>query len=169
MKDANESAASDGQTTANYSFRRAYETNAFRQFPLITPSRLSSEAGDRGIKSSSSSPFIEELERFDREGAFSPILFETVDADGTDTVVFRDECGYAQWSEYAVGNGFTVAPHPYYSPWQLLYFNDAVELPSISVSIEWLLDDERRATLGSNWRSLLGWQLEHWRKFDQEW
>jgi hypothetical protein len=62
-----------------------------------------------------------------------------------------------------------VAPRPYYSPWQLLYFNDAVELQYHSVPIEWLLDDERRATLGSGHRNFLSWQLERWRQLDREW
>jgi hypothetical protein len=77
-----------------------------------------------------------------------------VDAGGADTIVFRDEQGYVPWSEYAVPEWGRDAPHPYYSPWQLLYFNDAVELPNISVQIEWLLDDERRATLGPDWRTI---------------
>jgi hypothetical protein len=171
MEDINRSAAgaANGQTTVNYSFHRAHETNAFDQFPLITPSKLRSEARDRGIQCSLGSNFLEGLERLDREGAFSPVLFEAVDADGADTIVFRDEGDYVPWSEYDVDDGVTVTPHPYYSPWQLLYFNDAVELPKISVSIQWLLDDERRATLGPNWRTLLGSQLDRWRQLDREW
>jgi hypothetical protein len=160
--------AANGQTIVNYSFRRAHETNAFDQFPLITPSQLRREARDRGIQCSLST-FIEELERFDRERAFSPILFETADADGADGIVFRDEGDYVPWSEYVVPEWGRVAPRPFYAPWQLLYFNDAVELPKISVSIEWLLNDEQRATLGPTWRTLLGQQLEDWRQLDREW
>jgi hypothetical protein len=58
----------------NCSFRRAHETNAFNQFPLITRSKLRDEARDRDIKPSSASSFVEELERLDREGAFSVAL-----------------------------------------------------------------------------------------------
>jgi hypothetical protein len=170
MQDVDESAStSAAHTLVNYSFRRAHETNAFHQFPLITPSKLRSEARERGIQCSMGSSFIKGLERFDREGAFSPILFEMVDADGADTIVFRDEGDYAPWSEYAIDDGFAVAPRPYYSPWQLLYFNDAVELQHHSVPIEWLLDDERRTTLGSGHRNFLSWQLERWRQLDREW
>jgi hypothetical protein len=170
MQRVNESAAAaaDGQTTLNYGFRRAHETNAFDQFPLITPSKLRSDARDRGIQCSLST-FMEELERFDREGAFSPILFEAVGTDGADAIVFRDECDYLPWSQYAVDDGRAAAPRPYYSPWQLLYFNDAVELPKTSVPVEWLLDDEQRATVGPNWRTFLGKQLERWRQLDCEW
>jgi hypothetical protein len=170
MQDVDESASTlDEQTIVNYSVRRAHETNAFHQFPLITPSKLRSEARERGIQCSMGSAFIKDLERFDREGAFSPILFEAMDVDDTETIVFRDEGDYAPWSEYAIDDGMVVAPRPYYSPWQLLYFNDAVELQHHSVPIEWLLDDERRATLGSGHRDLLSWQLERWRQLDREW
>ena len=160
--------AAYGPGTVDYSFRRVHEANAFDQLPLITPSKLRSEARDRGVQWSPAST-LKELERFDREGAFSPILFEAVDADGGDRIVFRDEGDYAPWSEHAVPERGRVVPRPYYSPWQLLYFNDAVELPKISVSIEWLLDDEQRASLRSDQRTLLGQQLEDWRQLDQEW
>jgi hypothetical protein len=170
MQGVSESTAgANGRTVINYSFRRAHEINAFHQFPLITPSKLRSEARERGIQCSMGSSFIKDLERFDREGAFSPILFETMDVDDTETIVFRDEVDYVPWSEYAVHDGMVVAPRPYYSPWQLLYFNDAVELQYHSVPIEWLLDDERRATLGSGHRNFLSWQLERWRQLDREW
>lgn len=167
----NESATdvANGQMVVNYGFRRAHETNAFHQFPLITPSKLRSEARERGIKCPMGSSFLKKLERFDREGAFSPILFEAMDVDDTETIVFRDEVEYVPWSEYAVDDGTVVAPRPRYSPWQLLYFNDAVELSNFSVSIDWLLDDEQRATLGPNWRTLLRLQLERWRQLDREW
>ncbi len=169
MCGVNESAAGavDARTIVGYGFRRAHETNAFDQFPLITPSKLSDEARNRGIQRASS--FREELERLDREGAFCPILFEAVDAEGAEAIIFRDERGYVPWSEYAVPEWGRDAPHPYYSPWQLLYFNYAVELPKISVQIEWLLDDEQRATLGPGWRNFLGRQLQRWRQLDREW
>jgi hypothetical protein len=55
----NESAAgaANGQTIVNYSFRRAYETNAFHQFPLLTPWELRSQGRERGIQPSFSSTF----------------------------------------------------------------------------------------------------------------
>ena len=160
--------AANEPATVDHSFRRVHEANAFDQFPLITPSKLRSEARDRGVQWSPAST-LKELERFDREGAFSPILFGAVDADGGDRIVFRDEGDYVPWSEYAVPEWGRAVPRPYYSPWQLLYFNDAVELPYTSVPIEWLLDDERRGTLRPDQRDLLGQQLEDWRQLDREW
>jgi hypothetical protein len=161
--------AADRPATFDYGFRRVHEANAFDQFPLITPSKLRSEARDRGVRWSPAST-LKELERFDREGAFSPILFGAVEADGGDRIVFfRDEGDYVPWSVYAVPEWGRVVPRPYYSPWQLLYFNDAVELPYTSVSIEWLLDDERRGTLRQDHRTLLVHQLEDWRQLDREW
>lgn len=73
--------AADGPATFDYGFRRVHEANAFDQFPLITPSKLRSEARDRGVRWSPAST-LKELERFDREGAFSPILFGAVEALG---------------------------------------------------------------------------------------
>jgi hypothetical protein len=160
--------AADGPETVDYSFRHVHEANAFDQFPLITPSKLRSEARDRDVQWSPAST-LKELERLDREGAFSPILFGAVDADGGDRIVFRDEGDYVPWSEYAVPEWGRVVPRPYYSPWQLLYFNDAVELSNTSVPIEWLLDDKRRATLRPDQRTLLGQQLEDWRQLDRVW
>jgi hypothetical protein len=155
------------ETITSYGFRQAFEANAFDQFPLITPSKLRDEARDRGIQRASS--FLEELERLDREGAFRPVLFEVMDAEGAEAIAFRDERDYVPWSHYEVPEWGRAVPRPRYSPWQLLYLNDAVELPKISVSIEWLLDDERRATLGPNWRSLLSRQLEDRRQLDRAW
>jgi hypothetical protein len=155
------------ETITGYGFRRAYEAAAFDQFPLITPSKLSDEARDRGIQRASS--FLKELERLDREGAFRPVLFEVVDAEGAEAVVFRDERDYVPWSEYEVAEWDRAVPRPRYSPWQLLYLNDAVELPKTSVPIEWRLDDERRATLDPGLRSFVNWQLERWRQLDREW
>jgi Overcoming lysogenization defect protein-like, TOPRIM domain len=159
--------AAAAETVTGYGFRRACEANAFDQCPLIPPSKLSDEARDRGIQRAGS--FLEELERFDRGGAFRPVLFEVVDAEGAEAIVFRDERDYVPWSEYEVPEWGRAVPRPRYSPWQLLYLNDAVELPKISVSIEWLLDDERRAALGPNWRTLLGRQLKDWRQLDRAW
>jgi hypothetical protein len=170
MPGVNESTAgaADGPGTVGYSFRRVHEAKGFDQFPLITPSKLRSEARDRGVQWSPAST-LKELERFDREGAFSPILFGAMDTDGGDMIVFRDEGNYVPWNEYAVPEWGRDVPRPYYSPWQLLYFDDAVELPNISVSIEWLLDDERRGTLRPIQRTHLGQQLEDWRQLDHEW
>jgi hypothetical protein len=167
MSDPAAGAATD-ETNMGYGFRRAYEADAFDQFPLITPSKLRSEARDRGIHCPLTG-FLEELERLDREGAFCPVLFEAVDADGADTIVFRDEQDYVPWTEHAVPEWGGGVPQPRYSPWQLLYFNDAVELQKTSVPIEWLLDDERRATLGPGWRTFLSRQLARWRDLDRSW
>src|SRR6266542_2971846 len=169
MCGVNDSAAGavDARTIVGYGFRRAHETNAFDQFPLITPSKLSDEARDRGIQRASS--FLEELERLDREGAFRPVFSEVMDAEGAEAIVFRDERDFVPWSEHEVPEWGRAVPRPRYSPWQLLYLNDAVELPKISVSIEWLLDDERRATLGPNWRTILSRQVEDWRQLDRAW
>src|SRR6476469_6381491 len=86
----------------NYSYRKAYESGAFHQFPLITPSKLSSEARNRSINCSFGSTFVELLERIDEAGALCPILFETADDNGESMIVFRDEVEFVPWSTYAI-------------------------------------------------------------------
>ncbi len=157
--------AGEGRNVS-YTFRRAYETNAFHQFPLIGASKLRSEADERGVRVPLSP--LDELERLDREGAFSPILFETAGVDG-ESVVFRDEHGFVAWTEYAVSDDVVEKPRPHYSPWQLLYLNAAVELPTANVSIDWLLDDERRQTVNPIMRDWWGRQLDRWRVLERDW
>lgn len=153
-----------------YSYRAAYESNAFHQFQLLAASKLAREARDREM---SCSPFeatlVKQLERLDRQGAYSPILFEVVDDDGADAVVFRDEVEYRPWAEYDVDDGVTVRPRPHYSPWQLLYFGEALAMPKAEVHAEWLLDDEKRKTLHEASRAYWTAQLNTWRGLEAEW
>jgi hypothetical protein len=157
-------------SSVRYTFRAAYESNAFHQFQLIDPAKLSREGRERGIKCSAfASTFIEELERLDREGAFRPVLFEVVDADGNDGVILRDEVDFSRWDDYSVDDGTTTKPRPYYSPWQLLYLNDAIELTKAEVSGEWLLDDQRRQTINEGFREFMRARLDAWSRLDREW
>jgi hypothetical protein len=156
----------DATRSVRFSFREAFDSNAFHQFQLIDASKLSREARERGIRISLSG---EELERFDRAGAFRPVLFEIVDADGNDAVVFRDEVDFVPWREYAVDDGVTVKSRPHYSPWQLLYLNDAIELQKAQVAVEWLLDDERRKEITDFYRDFYTAQLNVWRNLESDW
>ncbi|MGD0165877.1 MAG: TOPRIM nucleotidyl transferase/hydrolase domain-containing protein [Gaiellaceae bacterium] len=165
-KTPNEATASN----VHYRFRAACDADAFSQFRLIDPSRLSREARERGIKCSPfDSTLFEQLERFDHEGAFCPILFEKLDEDGNYVPVFRDEVVFVPWKEYVVDDGGTVKPRPFYSPWQLLYFNEALEMRDVSVSVDRLLNDEQRKDISDFHRNLYSAQLENWRKLDQAW
>jgi hypothetical protein len=160
----------DRYGVSDYNFRRAHEANAFHQFQLMTPSKLSSQARERGIDCSAfGSQLVPELERLDRGGAFRPILFEILDSDGSEAIVFRDEVDFVAWKEYAVDDGVTTAPRPLYSPWQLIYFSDALELAKTNLSLEWLLDDHRRQTLNEIYRQFMQAQLDTWHKLDDDW
>lgn len=140
-------------TSARYCFRAAYDSNAFHQFQPLDPSKLSREARERGIRCSPfASTFSQELERLDREGAFRPILFEMDDASSGGAVVFRDEVDFVPWSEYVVAGNATATPRPRYSPWQLLYLNDAIEMPKAEVPAQWLLDDGCARTISERYR-----------------
>jgi hypothetical protein len=78
-----------------YSYRAAHEANAIHQFQLVGPSKLGREARDRDLGCSAfESTLVKQLEQLDREGAFSPVLFEMVDESGNDAAVFRDEVEY---------------------------------------------------------------------------
>lgn len=153
----------DAPPVAAYTVRRAYEADAFHQFPLLDPGRLRREADERGLRIPID-PY-EELERLDREGAFSPLLFDA------DEVVFREEQDFVPWQDLAVDDGMHKTPraHPLYSPWQLLYLRDALRLDKVEVNIEWLLDDEKRASVHPGMRDWYGRQLARWRQLDASW
>lgn len=153
----------DALAVAAYTVRRAYEADAFHQFPLLDPGRLRREADERGLRIPID-PY-EELERLDREGAFSPLLFDA------DPVVFREEHDFVPWQELAVDDGMRETPraHPLYSPWQLLYLRDALRLDKVDVNIEWVLDDEKRTSVHPVMRDWYVRQLAGWRELDASW
>jgi hypothetical protein len=158
----------DRRGMVKYSYRKAHESGAFHQFPLIAPSKLSSEARDRSMNCSFGSTFVELLEQLDEAGAFCPILFETVDDNCDSMVVFRDEVEFVPWSTYAVDDDVATAPRPRYSPWQLLYLNEAVEQKSAKVPIDWFLDEDREEPHES-YKTWFTMQFEHWHQLDALW
>jgi hypothetical protein len=156
--------------SVRYSYRAAYDANAFHQFQLVGAAKLGREARDRDLDCSAfESTLVKQLDRLDREGAFSPVLFEMVDESGNDAVVFRDEVEYRPWSEYEVDDGVTVKPRPLYSPWQLLYFGDALAMPKAEVDALWLLDDERRQTIHEASRVYWTARVNTWRGLERDW
>jgi hypothetical protein len=105
----------------------------------------------------------------DREGAFSPVLFELAAAEGNDSVVFRDEVGYRPWTEYKVEDEFDAKVLAYYSPWQLIYLRDAIGLTSVKLDAQWVLDDEKRQTIHDSFRHFWSVRLNAWRRLDADW
>lgn len=76
-----------------------------------------------------------------------------------------------RWEEYAVSSWPLDADEarPFYSRWQLLYLNDAVELPTVKVPIAWLLDDGEQKTIAAAARDWSERELDTWRSLEQVW
>ena len=149
--------------TRAYTIRRAFETDAFHQFPLLDPVRLRREAAERGIRLPID-PY-DHLERLDEAGAFCPLLFDA------EEIVYRDERDFVRWERYAVDDPLRTKPRaqPRYSPWQLLYLKEAMRLDKAEVPAEWLLDDARWE---KGREQLQGWyahRLEAWHGLDASW
>jgi hypothetical protein len=149
--------------TGAYTIRRAFETDAFHQFPLLDPVRLRREAAERGIRLPID-PY-DHLERLDEAGAFCPLLFDA------EEIVYRDELDFVRWEHYAVDDPIRTKPRaqPRYSPWQLLYLKEAMKLDKAEVPAEWLLDDARWE---KGREQLQGWyahRLEAWHGLDVSW
>lgn len=118
-----------------YMGRDALEQNAFREFGLLDVKALGKAAEARGINlsifESSARPALEAL---DAAGAFRPIYMETAGGDH----IFSDETPYSPWEQHGGGcNAF-------YSHWQLLYLEDAIEMGRVRVDLDWLLDESHK-------------------------
>jgi hypothetical protein len=98
-------------------------------------------------------------------------MFEIIANDGETSVVFRDEQAFTPWSEYAVRSWTSDVDEarPFYSLWQLLYLNDALELPTANVPIDWLLHDGERQTIDATARDWWGRQLDAWHSLERVW
>jgi hypothetical protein len=149
-----------------YSFRRAYETDAFHQANLLTADAFGREAKERAISLSFGSTLHRQLEGLDRVGALRPVAFEDAGAE----LLFREEVDFAPWESYAVpGRRDFKKVTPYYSQWQLLYAREAIELGRVPVAMEWFLDEERRGDVGEGTRQFYELQAERWRGLDDDW
>jgi hypothetical protein len=147
-----------------YGFRRAHEAGAFMQSRLMDVGAFGRVARDRGILTWIGSTLHEGLESLDRLGALRPVLF---DLDDTGQV-FRDEVGFEPWETYKVrGPHGYAAVHAYYSEWQLLYLNDAIETGQARVPIEWMLDEERMVS--PRWQDWFEGQDARRRGIDDAW
>jgi hypothetical protein len=130
-----------------YSFREAYETGAFGELDLITAENYGREAKKRQVDLSFGRRLYTNLEALDEAGAVCPIAF----ADPTaEALIFREEVPFAPWETYAVDELGTRRPQPFYSPWQLLYLKEAVELGQVQAPVEWLLNADEIAKLSKD-------------------
>jgi hypothetical protein len=83
--------------------------------------------------------------------------------------VLREEHEFVPWAEYQVSEDYDTRTKPRYCQWQLLYVKDAVSLGTAEVSLDWLLDDDRRATLGEGYRSWYSKREEQRRSLHDQW
>jgi hypothetical protein len=115
-----------------YTGRDALEHHAFREFGLLDIKALGKASKARGINlsifESSARPALEAL---DAAGAFRPIYVETAGGE----LIFSDETPYVPWEQHG---GDCKA---FYSHWQLLYLEDAIEMGRVRVDLDWLLDE----------------------------
>jgi Overcoming lysogenization defect protein-like, TOPRIM domain len=153
-------AEDEARGVSGYSFRRANETDAFHQAPLLNASAFGSQARDRGINIALGDESLEEL---DRVGALRPLLFDR----GESGIVYRDEVEYTPWGSYAVSEDDYPRVNAYYSQWQLLYALDAVELGFAKMPLHWLLGEERQ--LSEVARKWYEGQDAHRRRLDDDW
>lgn len=153
------------QEAPRYSFRRAHETDAFQQAPLLTWEAFGNEAKERDIDLSFGSTLRERLEELDRVGALRPLIFDT----GESGLVFREEVDFSPWESYAFVEDEVSRVVAYYSHWQLLYAREAVELGKVSVSIDWFLDEQQRQAIGPGWLEWHSRRDAHRRGLDNDW
>lgn len=128
------------------------------QRELVEISGLAQLARDRSL----AAPDREALERWDRDGVFSPMAF--VVADGptgtwrttepypTEGLHFRDEHDYVEWQELSAQLWEHRVTRPLYSRWQLMYLGAAREFDGVDVYVDAMLDRGQR---------LITWATDH--------
>jgi hypothetical protein len=118
------------QGRPSYTFRKAYEGDAFQQADLLTWEAFGRQAKHREIDLSFGSTLRSQLEDLDRSGALRPLAFEKEDGE----ILFREEVDFAPWDTYEFLARWKVSKVlAYYSHWQLLYLHDAREKGRVSV------------------------------------
>lgn len=147
-----------------YSFRAAQHSGAFVQLPLRPADAFGKAAKERGVDLSFGQSLREKLEELDEVGALCPVLSERAGEP-----VLREEHEFVPWAEYQVSEDYDTRTKPRYCHWQLLYVKDAVSLGTAEVSLDWLLDDDRRATLGEGYRSWYSKREEQRRSLHDQW
>ena len=160
------------------SWRELYENEAFAQREMIGESRFRSITKERAVSLGVGPKALQDL---DLCGALRPIAFAeegymtglTSPAHPSDLMHFVDESEPRPWSEYE----WTSELEPdypqttaLYSPWQLLYVDDAVRGTYREVSLELLASEPEEREKGLE--GLRGWsQNEYaaWQTLDLRW
>jgi hypothetical protein len=146
-----------------FTFREADDRGWFDQLPLVPHEQFGRAAQARGTNLSFGSTLRERLEMLDSEGAMHPIAFLPPPSAGNRDVVFREEVDFRPWKEYGIVAGdLFESVTALYSPWQLLWLEDAIDLQVAPVPADWFLDDDRRSAISQFWRQ---WYEERQRRF----
>lgn len=157
------------------SWRQLWRNGAFTQLNLVSDAHLSRRAKERGQRLGIGQRL---LETFDVQGALQPVAFVKGwnphavlhYAPFESHMTFREEEPAIEWSTYAWDSHGRPHTSPLYSPWQLLYVDDALRGNSTVVDLETLLapTDQRTEVLERR-RPLLEMQQEGWRALDAAW
>ncbi len=160
------------------SWRELYEREAFAQREMVGESRLRGVTKERDVSLGIGSKALEEL---DLAGAVRPVAFAeegymtgfSSPAHPSDLMRFKDESEPRPWKEYEWES--EMEPQfpqvtPLYSPWQLLYLDDAVKGTYRELSLEILA--AKRQEREEKLDGLNKWsenEYASWRSIDQRW
>lgn len=162
-------------TTFGRSWRELWLSGHFFERSFHWDTQFSSKAKERALHFGIGSGPMEEL---DLAGTLQPIAFVAggyhsqlrAEPEYEEFFTFREEQPPAPWSKYA----WDAHGHPHtsalYSPWQMLYADDVLRQPTVTLSVETLLlDKEQRDTalspFGDWWQS----QLDQSKSLDVAW
>lgn len=146
-----------------FSFRSAVVTGAFQQLALIDHDEFGRKANDRGLGLAFATSLRKRLEEWDKAGVLEPVAFRR---PGSTELVFREEMGFVPWRDY-IEDGPTWSFKAFYSPWQILYAPEAVDLATGRVSLDWLLDTDR--AVSDPFRMWFTAQRDRWRTLQAAW
>jgi hypothetical protein len=151
-----------------YSYADAHAQDAFLQQDLIRFDKLARLARQRGIVLGRP---IDVFEWLDREGSFRPIAFAGDDypplylrGRQSATLSFVEDEPFAAWETHAWERDGMMRIDALYSPWQVLYLEEALRGGEVTVSIDQL--DER---LTNYWESAAAERRAELAEFDHAW
>lgn len=156
-------------------WRDIHFAGRFAQRDVTGASAFISSARERGLNLG-----IEQgsLERLDLVGAFQPIFFSQggyfggarYEPEQVGRLTFREEQPAREWESYAWESHGYPEITVLYSPWQLLYVEDALDGATADFELRTLLEaDPARGKLIDSLRVLLEGQQDAWQGIDEAW
>jgi hypothetical protein len=161
--------------TTSPRWRDLYTRGRLTQRRLVSESEMRTLGTERGLPLRLGR---EVWEQFDAAGAFCPIAFGLggwhdefpLDADQSDTVVFREERPYVSWEKYSVDHWGHPSTHPLYSPWQTLALQSTITEQTFALPVPTLLDSNALSlALEGPFKGVLENQLATWRGLNDWW